>query len=346
MAAKLIKAKEVALQIDPEYYAQLWVNSHEACPNWMPPPDPAATDSYLGNGYFPTWCADVARRQLQAATKDPRYAFGETILTFWPWPTDNFGGTPSCTRRINVDDDGDGKTDRKILVPTPVFHFLGLLSSMGDEYWPLADQSFGGHGVTGFASRTERDLRILVYAYNPLDTQSRSDRTFTVSLNVTGVPWPNVHVEEYRFDRVHNTYYDLAQRLRDAPLGGTDAATTATAIDKATQALESKDPQARIAALNKLTALGPAAQSAVPVVFRLLGEAKEEAVRSAALAALTRIGPGGVCYSADEVRRVQTLSELRSTGSSTHSQTADDRLQLTANLEANGAAFLIVTEQR
>ena len=59
MAGKLIKAKEVALGIDPDYYRALWVNSHEACPDWMPPPDEAATDSYLGNGFFPTWCLEV-----------------------------------------------------------------------------------------------------------------------------------------------------------------------------------------------------------------------------------------------------------------------------------------------
>ncbi len=86
MAAKLIRAKEMALEIDPDYYRDLWVNSHESCPDWMPPPDEAAADSYLGNGYFPTWCADVVHRQLLQAADDPRYAYGETILTVWPPP--------------------------------------------------------------------------------------------------------------------------------------------------------------------------------------------------------------------------------------------------------------------
>src|SRR5262249_23172606 len=86
MAAKQIRAKEMALEIDPEYYAKLWINSHESCPEWMPPPDEAASDSYLGNGYFPGWCADVVRRQLARAAGDPRYAYGESILTVWPPP--------------------------------------------------------------------------------------------------------------------------------------------------------------------------------------------------------------------------------------------------------------------
>ena len=64
MAAKLIRAKEMALEIDPDYYARLWVNSHESCPDWMPPPDEAAADSYLGNGYFPSL---VRRRRASPA---------------------------------------------------------------------------------------------------------------------------------------------------------------------------------------------------------------------------------------------------------------------------------------
>jgi len=126
MAAKLARAKEIALEVDPEYYATLFVNSHECCPSWNPPADPAAADSFLGNGYFPTWCADVVRRQLTRAEADPRHAFGETILTIWPFPSTNFEGLNNVTRRINVDDDDDGKRDRAVLVPVPVFHFLNL----------------------------------------------------------------------------------------------------------------------------------------------------------------------------------------------------------------------------
>ena len=38
----------------------------------MPPPDDAADDACLGNGYFPSWCADVVRRQLMRAARDPQ----------------------------------------------------------------------------------------------------------------------------------------------------------------------------------------------------------------------------------------------------------------------------------
>src|SRR5208283_2645471 len=118
MAAKLISAKEVALEIDPDFYRALWVNSHESCPDWMPPPDEAAVDAYLGNGYFPSWCADVVYRQLLQAARDPRYAYGETILTVWPPPA-NFAGLNAVTRVIHCDDDGDGRGDRTVTIPMP-----------------------------------------------------------------------------------------------------------------------------------------------------------------------------------------------------------------------------------
>ena len=74
MAAKLIRAKEMALEIDPEYYRGLWVNSHESCPDWLPPPDEAAADSYLGNGYF----SYLVRRRRAAAASPGR---NETRVT-------------------------------------------------------------------------------------------------------------------------------------------------------------------------------------------------------------------------------------------------------------------------
>ena len=178
MAAKLIRAKEVALEIDPDYYRALWVNSHESCPDWMPPPDEAAADSYLGNGYFPSWCADVVHRQLVRAAHDPRYAYGETILTVWP-PPDNFAGLNAVTRVIHCDDNGDGRSDRTVTIPMPIFHALGMLSDMGERYWVLPERVAAGNVVSGFVSSDERGvIRILLYAHHSQDTQSRSDASF------------------------------------------------------------------------------------------------------------------------------------------------------------------------
>jgi hypothetical protein len=220
MAAKLIRAKEVALEIDPEFYKALWVNSHESCPDWMPPPDLAAADSYLGNGYFPSWCADIATRQLRQAARDPRYAFGESILTVWPPPA-NFAGINAVTRILHSDD-GDGRGDRTVTIPMPIFHVLGMLSDLGDRYWVLPEQRVGGHVSGGFASRNEGAVRVVLYTHHAQDTQSRSEAAFDLTLEIDGLGWRGPsRVQEYRFDRDHNSYFRQGRALRDrAPQAG------------------------------------------------------------------------------------------------------------------------------
>ena len=132
MADRMAWGKEWRLDIDAEYFAELWINSHEACPGWQPRPDPAFGDSYLGNGHFPTWWADVARRQLQRAARRRSIRYlGESILTLLaPTPSTNFQGINDVVRRVHVDDDGDGVGDRSVTIAMPVLHLprIGLLN--------------------------------------------------------------------------------------------------------------------------------------------------------------------------------------------------------------------------
>jgi hypothetical protein len=183
----------------------------------MPPPDEAAADSYLGNGYFPGWCADVVHRQLLRAASDSRYSYGETILTVWPPPV-NFAGLNALTRVLRCDDDSDGRADREVTVPMPIFHALGMLADLGDRYWVLPDRAAGGHLVSGFASRDDRGVvRVLIYAFDTRDTQSRSGATFEVALDLGGLDGTGpVSVREYRFDRDHNSPFRLMRALRKA----------------------------------------------------------------------------------------------------------------------------------
>jgi hypothetical protein len=238
MAAKLIWAKEVALGIDDEYYRSLWVNSHESCPDWLPPPDQAAADAYLGNGYFATWCADVVHRQLLHAVRDPRYAYGETILTVWP-PPDNFPGINAITRVVHCDDNGDGRSDRTVTIPMPIFHALGLLADMGNHFWVLPERAIAGNITSGFASRDESGtVRILLFAHHAADTQSRSETSFEITLNLDGLGWPGPSsVEEYRFDRDHNSPFRLIRAILDRSVAGR-AAYPAAEVEEIRKACE------------------------------------------------------------------------------------------------------------
>ncbi len=341
MAAKLIRAKEMALEIDPDYYARLWVNSHESCPDWLPPPDEAAADSYLGNGFFPGWCADVVHRQLLRAAADPRYAYGETILTVWPPPA-NFAGINAVTRVLHCDDDGDGRSDREVTVPMPIFHALGMLSDLGDRYWVLPDRTAGGHVVSGFASRDDRGVvRVLLYAHDPRDTQSRSGATFDIALDLDGLGGSGpMSVQEYRFDRDHNSPFRLARALRDrpAPAGRPDPARQASAI----RALEGGDSSAQRQALAALQELGPAAlQAAAPILLKLAGEAKDPSIREA-VRDVIRKAFAPPAYSRAEIAEVQRLCECRATGTASRPREADGRLRLAVKLAGNGCTFLII----
>ena len=347
MAAKLARAKEMALEADPEFFGDLWINSHESCPDWAPPPDPAAADSYLGNGYFPTWCADVARRQLQRAADDAAYAFGETILTFWPWPNSNFSGANAATRVINVDDDGDGRKDRTVTIPMPIFHFIDLLSGMSDDYWVLPEKVIGGHVISGFASRAENEIRVLLYTHHSLDTQARSEAEFDYTLTLRGVKWPDVGVEEYRFDKDHNSYFHLGRRLRDdlsadgLPPAQSESPEVAKKLATAVEALTGTDVEAQLAGLKTLAELGPAAHTAAEAIFSLTAITNDKAVRLAAQKTLAGL-LAPKCYSAEQVAEVERLAELRVTGESDRRTSPDESVQLTVRVSGGGVNFLVM----
>ena len=340
MAAKLIRAKEEALEIDPDFYRTLWVNSHESCPDWMPPPDEAAADAYLGDGYFPTWCAEVVHRQLLRAAADPRYAFGETILTVWPPPA-NFAGLNAVTRVLHVDDDGDGRADRTVTVPMPIFHALNLLSDLGDHYWVLPDRVVGGHLVSGFASRDDRGVvRVLLYAHHARDTQSRSDASFDVALDLGGLGGAGpARVREFRIDRDHNSPFHLARTLRDQPPG---PRADAERVAKLTRDLEGNDPAAQRAALAALARLDPASrQPALAAVFHLVGQSKDEGVHAAAQG-LLKDALGPPAYPRAAVDQIRAQSECRPTATTTRPRDPDGHLRLTARVAGNGCNFLVI----
>ena len=225
MAAKLIRAKETALEIDPEYYKSPLGQLARGVPRLDAASRRAAVDAYLGNGYFPTWCLDVVRRQLARAARDPRYGFGETILTVWPPPA-NFTGINAVTRVLHVDDDGDGRGDRTVTVPMPIFHVLESAFGPRRSLLGVARANVGGHVVSGFASRDQRGSCGCYFTPTTHRIPSRGRRPrFRHQRRPCGHgrrPGRSA-LTESRFDRDHNSPFRCARcssstRLRRAPV--------------------------------------------------------------------------------------------------------------------------------
>ena len=343
-ADKLIRGKEIALRIDADYYRDLWVNSFEAITSWAPPPDPAAADSFLGNGYFASWCADVERRLLERASRDARYGFGETILTFWPSPNRNFRGGNAFSQIIDVDDDGDWLADRSVTIPLPVFHMMTLLNSTGEDYWVLPEKRHGGHVISGFGARTESDVRILVYSHHEGDTQARSEAAFDVALRLTSLPWDQIGVDEHRFDKDHNSYFRTALKLRDRKVPASKVpAVDSTEFDRAVLDLESDSPETVAKAVGQFLKWGARARTASPALKKFIDKNLQGEERQQATAALWKMMLGTPpVYTRKEVAEVQKLARLNVTRSTRHSVSENGVVSLNLRVGANGANFLVI----
>lgn len=345
MSAKLIRAKEMALEIDADYFAGLWINSHEACPEWSLPPDQAASDCYLGNGYFASWCLDVAGRQLRKAAADPRYAFGETLLTVWP-PSQNLGGANAISRTLHVDDDGDGRGDRKVTIPYPEFHVLSLLADLGDRYWILPQQDANGHVIAGFASRDDQGtIRAVLYSHHGEDTQSRSKAVFEVTVHVAGLEWEGAaDVTEYRFDRTHNSYFQEARKLLSA--ASEDDAAEGQSLTESLRALDSSEPADQLEALRKLQTASPKSlRKAAPAIMQLSSRTDDATVRAAIDELARKIlvsGAGADVYPPAAVARLEELSSLRPEAPIIRPEAANGRLPVALQITGNGVTFLII----
>ena len=244
---------------------------------------------------------------------------------------------------IAVDDNGDGRKDRDETVAMPILNFLGLLATMGDSYRPLPEQTVGGHVVSGFAAQAGESLRVLLYSHQPLDTQSRSQAAFDITLDVTAVPWRNVRVSQYRFDKDHNSYFRLGRELRDRPAGAANTrAPRADEVERLIADLAGGDRTAQLAAVRRAATFSELPQGIVAAAFELHEKTQDAEVRAAIEEVGRQVMTRQQCYAADEVARVKELSQLRVTNESSHAADADGTLRLSLNVAANGANFIVI----
>jgi hypothetical protein len=279
----------------------------------------------------------VVRRQLQRAAADARYRFGETILTFWPWPNNDFGGGNDCARAIHVAGEGKGSSGHTVTVAMPILYFLGLMARMGPDFHVLPEQVVGGHVVSGFASQNGGRLYLLLYSHEASDTESRSEAAFDVTFDLGGLREKKVVVREYQFDKDHNSYFQLGRQLRDQ---GPKPARSAHTKEIVRQ-LQSGEPAAQRAALEELADLGPDGSAATGALFHLIQKSDDPEVRARAGTALKRI-MGAKGYPAAVVREIQDLAVLKSTRQGSHEVAANGCLSLHIAVAGNGANFLII----
>ena len=86
--------------------------------------------------------------------------------------------------------------------------------------------------VSGVLSQDRKSCRAVVYAHHMLDTESRSEAEFDVTLDLTGLPKGPLVVREYRFDKDNNSYFRLGRKVREQrPPSGATTVPAAAARD-------------------------------------------------------------------------------------------------------------------
>jgi glycosyl hydrolase family 39 (putative alpha-L-iduronidase) len=208
--------RDSSLSIDPSWFARLRVDSNETSPDWVPRRDPASQEMYRWGGFFSTWGADVFRRLLTGAVRDPRRAGGRSLVTVWPYNY-NFQGTASVVGQFRIDDDANGLLDRVVPVATPFFHLDHLASTMSHDLRPIRANRNAGVVLSGWRSVEPNADKLMLYAHDPQDTGSEERGRWRVDLRLRNVRFPVAKVTEYRIDRTHGATRALAALPRRDP---------------------------------------------------------------------------------------------------------------------------------
>jgi hypothetical protein len=151
-------------------------------------------------------------------------------------------------------------------------------------------------------------------------------------------------ITEYRFDATHNSYFELARRLREETLGGEGALSPEDRreLRDATELLESAERASRLDGLRRVAKLGRPAKALGSTVASLANEGEDEEIRREAFGALLALNAPHA-YPAEvvcEVERLSGLSGIRSVVEDAAS------LSPTVRLRANAACFIVVEEEK
>ncbi len=164
---------------------------------------------------------------------------------------------------------------------------------------------------------------------------------FDFTLDLDRPSWAGpASIEEYRFDREHNSPFRLIRAILDRPDRGgqRDAVRLADVI----KGLESDRPAAQRLAIETLKTLDPRAQrAALESVFRIAGQTKDQGIRDAAVRFVRSVA-GPTAYPAADVETIRQACECHPTGKSRHTREADGHLRITVRVASNGCNFVII----
>jgi hypothetical protein len=220
-------------------------------------------------------------------------------------------------------------------------NFLDLLAGMAESYMVLPERAVGGHVVSGFASKVDQAVQILLYSHHGHDIQSRSQAAFEITLDLSAIPWPQVRVRECRFDKDNNSYYRLGLDLRDGRARAPDIhRPSQSEVERLIADLASGDRAVQIAAIKKVASFRDIPQEVIGVALKLYQRTEHKDVRTAIEEAGRQIQVHQTCYSPEDMARVRELSVLRVTNESIRSVGADGTLRLKIAVAANGVNFV------
>jgi hypothetical protein len=196
--------------------------------------------------------------------------------------------------------------------------------------------------VSGFAARDRRGIvRVVLYTHHAQDTQSRSEASFNIALDVAGLAWPGpARVTDFRLDRDHNSPFRLLESLRERPAARKRV--DPNRLSAMTRAIEASDRDAQLAALAALDQLDAAdLQMLAPVVLKLAGEAQDVGIRAAARETI-KAAFAPKPYSRADVERIQAVTECKPTRITTRARQPNGRLRFSTQLAGNGCAFIVI----